>query len=128
MLTCLALVATLSASSLAEIPALASGIETEARALSAERQLTPALAGRIEAFTVDTARFSGLLRSAGVGQDMPCIFQDIAKEARNHAAAFAAANTQTQRETAFSGLRAVLDDVSLLAPVAAMAALDSATR
>lgn len=126
MLTCLALAAALSTSSVADIPALAAEIESEAHALSAATQVTPALIQRIDAFSADAARLSTLLRGAGVGQDMPCIFQGIAKDARERAAEFAVADTQAERDAAFMNLHVLMDDTALLAPLAATAAQEEA--
>ena len=91
MLICLALAAAFSDSSMAEIPALSAEIAAEAQALSIETRVTPALLMRIDDFSSDAERLSSMLQSAGAGQDMPCIFQGIAKDARNRAAEFAAA-------------------------------------
>ncbi|OQW60876.1 MAG: hypothetical protein A4S17_09890 [Proteobacteria bacterium HN_bin10] len=125
MLTCFALVATLGAAGMADIPRLATEIETEARALASTTELTPALTAQIEDFSNDAARFSNLLYLAGADQDVSCIFHDIAKEARDHAGAFAVATTPAARADAFFALRPVLDDAALMAPVAAMAAQES---
>ncbi|MGD9980839.1 MAG: hypothetical protein AB7H66_05420 [Hyphomonadaceae bacterium] len=126
MLTCLALAAALNSSSMAEIPALTAAIEAEARALSVETQSTPALVDRIETFSGDATRLSALLQDAGVGQDMPCIFQGIAKDARDRAAELSAADTQGERNTALMNLRVLMDDAAMIAPIAATVAQDRA--
>jgi hypothetical protein len=124
MLTCLALAAAFSTASMAEIPALSTEIAAEAHALSIETQLTPALLMRIDDFSSDAARLSSMLRSAGAGQDMPCILQGIAKDARDRVAEFLAADTQTERDTAFTNLRVLADDAAMIAPIAATVAED----
>jgi len=126
MLTCLALAAALNSSSMAEIPALTAAIEAEARALSVETRATPALIQRLGAFSADATRLSALLQDAGVGQDMPCIFQGISQDARDRAAEFSAADTQDERDTAFMNLRVLMDDAAMIAPIAATAAQDHA--
>jgi hypothetical protein len=128
MLTCLALVAAFSANSMAEIPALSTEITAEAQALSTETQVTPTLLTRISEFSTDAERLSWLLQTAGVGQDMPCIFQGIASDARDRAAEFAAADTQAERDAAFMHLRVLMDDAAMIAPIAATAAEDSARQ
>jgi hypothetical protein len=125
MLTCLALAAAFSTASMAEIPALSTEIAAEAHALSIETQMTPALLTRIGDFSSDAERLSSLLQGAGVGQDMPCIFKNIAKDARDRAAEFRAADTDAERDTAFMNLRVLLDDAAMIAPIAATIAEDS---
>jgi hypothetical protein len=128
MLTCLALAAAFNAASMAEIPALTAEIEAEARALASETQVTPALITRIDDLSSDAERLSSILQSAGVGQDMPCIFQGIAKDSRDRAAEFIAADTQDERDAAFMNLRVLMDDAALIAPLAATAAQDRAEQ
>lgn len=128
MLTCLALVAAFNTSSMAEIPSLTARIESEARALSSVTEVSPALVTRIGDFSADTQRLSSLLQTAGVGQDMPCVFQGIAKDARDRAAEFIDADTQGERDAAFMNLRVLMDDTVLLTPVAASAAADRAQQ
>ena len=123
MLTCLAFVLNVS---LAELPSLASEVETEARAITAQTEVTPALLTNIEEFSVDAERLSALLREAGVEQDLPCIFHGIAEDARVRANELQAADTPAERAEAFTNLRVLLDDAILIAPMAASAAADRA--
>ncbi|HYD86502.1 MAG TPA: hypothetical protein VEA80_03440 [Vitreimonas sp.] len=123
MLTCLAFMLSVN---LTEIPALATEVETEARALTAQTEVTPALIANIEDFSADAERLSAGLREAGVEQDLPCIFHGISEDARERAAELQAANTAAERETAFTNLRILLDDAILIAPMAASAAADAA--
>ena len=125
MLTCLALVA-FNVASLGDIPKMSSDIETEARALAAVNVVTPEFVTRIEAFSADAQLFSASLGSAGVGQDMPCIFQSIASDARQRAAEFSAADTRSEQDAALMNLRVLMDDTVMLAPLAASAAADRA--
>jgi hypothetical protein len=127
MLTCLALVA-LAGATLAEIPTLAAEVETEARALTAQTEVTPAFFTDLEDFSGDSMRLSNALRAAGVAQDLPCIFRGISEDAHVRAAEFQAATDTQSRALAFNGLRALLDDAILLAPMAAGAAADVAAN
>lgn len=122
MLTCLALLATVS---LADIPALASRVETEARAINAQQTVTPSLIRDLETFSADSQRLSDSLRAAGVTQDMPCIFHGISEDAQDHIEALRAADTDIERRDAMSDLKVLLDDAILLAPMAAGAAADA---
>ncbi len=125
MLTCLALVA-FNVASLGDIPKMTSDFETEARALSSMSAVSPDLVSRIQAFSGEAHEISATLNGAGVGQDMPCIFQGIANDAQERAAEFAAADTQAEQDTAFMNLRVLMDDAVMLAPMAAAAAADRA--
>ncbi len=121
MLTCLAFMLTVS---LTELPSLATEVEAEARALTVQTEVTPALLAGIEDFSGDAERLSVALRQAGVEQDLPCIFHGIAEDARERSAALQAADTAEEREAAFVSLRVLLDDAILIAPMAAGAAAD----
>ncbi|MGD9980838.1 MAG: hypothetical protein AB7H66_05425 [Hyphomonadaceae bacterium] len=121
MLTCLALALGVS---FAELPSLAVTVETEARQLTVQREITPALLADIEAFSADAERFSVSLRELGVEQDLSCIFHGIAEDARARAVELREADTPDERETAFTNLRVLLDDAVLIAPMAASAAAD----
>lgn len=121
MLTCLALVLGVS---FAELPSLASEVETEARTLTAQTEITPEFLAGIEDFSVDAERLSVSLREIGVEQDLPCIFHGIAEDARVRATELQAADTPAERETAFTNLRVLLDDAILIAPMAAAAAAE----
>lgn len=124
MLTCVALMLTVS---VAELPSMALEVESGARALSAQTEVTPALFTEIAEFSGDAERFSIALRAAGVEQDLPCIFHGIAEDARERAAELQNADTAAERTTAFTNLRVLLDDAILIAPMAASAAADIAT-
>jgi hypothetical protein len=125
MLTCVALMLTVS---LAELPALAAEVETEARALTAQTELTPAFLAGIEDFSGDAERLSVALREAGVEQDLPCIFHGISEDARARSTELQVADTPAERDTAFTNLRVLLDDAILIAPMAAAAAADRAAE
>jgi len=125
MLTCLALVA-FNVTALGDIPKMSADLEAEARALAAVSAATPELISRIEAFATDAQQLSVSMRRAGVGQDMPCIFQGIANDALERAGEFAAADTSEEQDTAFMNLRVLMDDAAMLAPLAAAAAADRA--
>ena len=123
MLTCVAFMFTVS---LAELPSLATEIETEARALTAQTEITPGFLAGIEEFSGDAERFSVALRQSGVEQDLPCIFHGIAEDARERVAELRQADTSEERTAAFTHLRVLLDDAILIAPMAASAAADRA--
>lgn len=125
MLTCLALVA-FNVASLGDIPKMSTDIEAEARALSAVSTMSPDFVNRIVNFSADADHLSASLRSAGVGQDMPCIFESIANDARERAAEFTTADTQAEQDAAFMNLRVLMEDTVMLAPLAASAAADRA--
>lgn len=124
MLTCVALMLGVS---LAELPSMALEVETEARAISAQTEVTPTLLTDIADFSGDAERFSVALRAAGVEQDLPCIFHGIADDARERSAELQAADTPAERAAAFTNLRVLLDDAVLIAPMAASAAADMAS-
>jgi hypothetical protein len=111
---------------LTEIPTLAAEVEAEARALSAQTEVTPALIANIEDFSADAERLSAGLREAGVEQDLPCIFHGISEDARERVTELQAADTAAERAAAFTNLRVLLDDAILIAPMAASAAADVA--
>ena len=121
MLTCLALALGVS---LADLSALATEVEGEARAITAQTEITPSLLANIEEFSVDAERLSVSLREAGVEQDLPCIFHGIAEDARVRATELHAADTDAERAEAFTNLRVLLDDAILIAPMAASAVAD----
>ncbi len=121
MLTCLALALGVS---FAELPSLAAEVEADARRLTVQTEITPAFLAGIEDFSTDAERLSVSLRELGVEQDLPCIFHGIAEDARVHIAALQEANTQAERDSAFTNLRVLLDDAILIAPMAASAAAD----
>ena len=124
MLTCLALVA-FNVTALGDIPKMSTDLEAEAHALAVVSAATPELISRIEAFATDAQQLSVSMRRAGVGQDMPCIFQGIANDALERAGEFAAADTSEEQD-AFMNLRVLMDDTAMLAPLAAAAAADRA--
>ena len=126
MLTCLAAVAALATTATANIPAdipsLAAEVETGARALTAQTEITPAFLTGLNEFSADAMALSDALRAAHVEQDLPCIFRGISEDSHERVAEFQAANTTVERDMAFAGLRALLDDAILIAPMAAQAA------
>ena len=123
MLICAALMLTVS---LAELPSLATEVETGARALTAQTEITPGFLADIREFSGDAERLSAALRAAGVEQDLPCIFHGIGEDAIERITELEAADTQAERDTAFTNLRVLLDDAILIAPMAAAAAADVA--
>ncbi|MBX3429470.1 MAG: hypothetical protein KF779_07820 [Hyphomonadaceae bacterium] len=125
MLTCLALVA-FNVASLSDIPKMSSDLEAEARALATVNEISSDFVSRIETFSADAQRLSASLGSAGVGQDMPCIFQGIASDAHARATDFVAADTQAAQDTAFMNFRVLMEDAAMLAPLAAGAAAERA--
>lgn len=122
MLTCIALMLSVS---LAELPSLASQVEAEARALTAQTEITPSFMAGIGEFSGHAEQLSAALRQAGVEQDLPCIFHGIAEDARERAAEFEAAGDAGARAAAFTNLRVLLDDAILIAPMAASAAAEA---
>lgn len=123
MITCVAMILGVS---LTELPALAAQVEAEARTLTAQTEITPDFITGLEQFSGDADRLSVALRQAGVAQDLPCIFHGISEDAQARVAEFQAADTAEERDTAFTGLRVLLDDAILIAPMAASAAADLA--
>ena len=84
MLTCLAMA--LGIVSLGDIPSLAAEVETEARALSAQTEMSAEFLAQLTDFSGDALQLSDSLRAAGVTQDLPCIFRGISEDARERAA------------------------------------------
>lgn len=123
MLTCLAMA--LGVAALADIPALATEVETDARVLTAQTEMSPAFLTGLEDFSTDAMALSDALRASGVTQDLPCIFRGISEDAHERVAEFQAAGTAAERDEAFTSLRALLDDAILMAPMAAGAAADA---
>lgn len=123
MITCVAMILGVS---LTELPSLAAQVEAEARTLTAQTEITPDFITGLEQFSGDADRLSVALRQAGVAQDLPCIFHGISEDAQARVAEFQAADTAEEREAAFTGLRVLLDDAILIAPMAASAAADLA--
>jgi hypothetical protein len=122
MLTCAVLA--LGLVTLADIPTLATEVETEARALAVQTEITPTYLTQLEDFSGDAMRLSDSLRQAGVTQDMPCIFRGISEDARERITALQEADTAVERQMAITEVKALLDDAILLAPMAAGAAAD----
>jgi len=122
MLTCIALMLTVGA---AELPSLAVEVEAEARTLSAQTEVTPEFLANIQDFSQDSEQLSASLRALGVVQDLPCIFHGISEDALVHMHELQEADTATERDMAFTALRALLDDAILIAPMAASAVADA---
>lgn len=122
MLTCIAMMLTVGA---AELPSLAAEVEAEARTLTAQTEVTPTFLAGIEDFSQDAEELSASLRALGVTQDLPCIFHGISQDALVHMHDLQDADTATERDMAFTALRALLDDAILIAPMAAAAAADA---
>jgi hypothetical protein len=124
MLTCLAMA--LSIVSLGDIPALAAEVEADAQALTVQTEASADFLAQLDDFSADAMQLSDSLRAAGVTEDLPCIFRGISEDARERAAEMQdAALTAHARADAFAGLRALLDDAILLAPMAATAASEA---
>jgi hypothetical protein len=113
---------------LADLPGMAAEVETEARELTAQTEVTPAFLADLREFSGDAERLSAALREAGVEQDLPDIFHGIAADARERAAELERADTQTEQDVALTHLRVLLDDAILIAPMAAAAAADAAAE
>ncbi|MBK6702512.1 MAG: hypothetical protein IPG56_01240 [Caulobacteraceae bacterium] len=109
----------------AELPSLAAEVEAEARTLSAQTEVTPEFLANIQDFSQDSEQLSASLRALGVVQDLPCIFHGISEDALVHMHELQEADTATEREMAFSALRALLDDAILIAPMAASAVAEA---
>ncbi|HVK79356.1 MAG TPA: hypothetical protein VM915_01980 [Verrucomicrobiae bacterium] len=125
MLSCVALTF-LGAVSFSDIPALTVEVETGARALTSQTEVTPSLLADLADFSGDAERLSVALDRAGVEQDLPCIFKDIAADARARMTEFRDADTARERTAAFTNLRVLMDDAIQLAPIAASMAADAA--
>ena len=125
MLTCLAMA--LATVSLANIPTLATHVETEARTLSAQTEVNDRFIADLHTFSAEAMQLSDSLRAAGVTQDLPCIFRGISQDTETRITELQAAHTQTERTMAFNDLRALLSDAILIAPMAAGAAADAQT-
>ena len=123
MLSCAALTF-LSAAAFTDVSALSSEVETSARALTIQTEITPGLMADLADFSGDAERLSVALNQAGVEQELPCIFQDIATDARLRMSEFRDADTETERTAAFTNLRVLMDDAIQLAPIAASMAAD----
>jgi len=123
MITCVAMILGVS---LTEIPSLAMNVEAEARALSAQTEVTPGFLTDLQQFSGDSERLSVALRQAGVEQDLPCIFHGIGADTLERVTELQAADTPGERTTALTNLHALLDDAILIAPMAASAAADRA--
>ncbi len=124
MLSCAALTF-LSSIALTDVSALSSEVETGARALNAQTEISPRLFADLADFSGDAERLSIALNEAGVEQELPCIFQDIATDARLRMSEFRDADTEAERAAAFTNLRMLTDDAIQLAPIAASMAADS---
>jgi hypothetical protein len=111
---------------LGDIPKMSTDLEAEARALASISIVSPDLISRLETFSSDAQALSVSLRRADVGQDMPCIFQGIANDAMERAGEVAAADSQSEADSALMHLRVLMDDAVMLAPLAAAAAADRA--
>lgn len=123
MLSCAALTF-LGVAALADISALSSEVETGARALTVQTEITPSLLADLADFSGDAERLSVALNEAGVEQELPCMFQDIATDARVRMSEFRDADTDAERSAAFTNLRVLMDDAIQLAPIAASMAAD----
>jgi hypothetical protein len=123
MLSCAALTF-LGAAALTDVSALSSEVETGARALTIQTEITPGLMADLADFSGDAERLSVALNHAGVEQELPCIFQDIATDARLRMSEFRDADTEAERSAAFTNLRVLMDDAIQLAPIAASMAAD----
>jgi hypothetical protein len=123
MLSCAALTF-LGAAALTDVSALSSEVETGARALTVQTEITPSLMADLADFSGDAERLSVALNQAGVEQELPCIFHDIATDARMRMSEFSDADTDAERTAAFTNLRVLMDDAIQLAPIAASMAAD----
>jgi hypothetical protein len=124
MITCIA-AATIALTSLSGIPASATHVEAEARALNRATAVTDQFITDLQAFSQDAMALSDSLRADGVTQDLPCIFRGISQDTQTRIAEFQSANSDTARRMAFEDLHALLSDAILIAPMAASAAADA---
>lgn len=127
MLACLAAFA-LAGASLTDVVPLARTVETSARTLRADVSHAdqPAYQAQLTQFSSDAMALSQALRSAGLTDDLPCIFKGISEDTLVKAQAVAT-DDATLKPMAVSGLAALLDDAILMAPMAAEAATQSGT-
>lgn len=130
MITCLAFMLEAAIGDMAQtsksapdLPGLAFEVEAEARALRAQSQVSPGLYAGLEEFSADAERLATALRNAGVGHDLPTIFEGLARDARARTAALQAA-APSQRPADVAALQALLDDAIMIAPMAASVAAD----
>lgn len=124
MITCLAMA--LNIATLADIPALASQVETEARRISARTAVNAEFMTDLDQFSSDAELLSASLRAAGAEQDLPCIFHGISQDAHERIDTFQHAASPGDRDRAFTDLHALLSDAILIAPMAAQAATELA--
>jgi hypothetical protein len=122
MLACFATLA-LIAAPMTEIAPLAAAVEADARALRADvaHADQPAYQAELRAFSQDAMALSQALRTAGLTDDLPCIFKGISEDTLVKADAVRT-SAPGLRPMAQSALAALLDDAILLAPMAASAA------
>lgn len=125
MITCLAMA--LNVATLADIPTLASQVETEARRINARTAVNAEFMTDLNQFSSDSELLSASLRVAGVAQDLPCIFHGISQDAHERIDTFQHAQSEGDRERAFTDLHALLSDAILIAPMAAQAATELAS-
>jgi septal ring factor EnvC (AmiA/AmiB activator) len=118
MFTCFA--AALVAAAPAPIPAaaLSAQVEAQAQALAAVEAPTVTFMDDLSAFSARAQELSDALRAAQVSDDLPCIFHGISEDARTRATELAAAPDAAARQRAMEGLRVLLNDAALLAPIA----------
>jgi hypothetical protein len=117
MLTCLAAFV-VGASLMADPVVLADEVRADAAALAQVEEPNAAFFAELDAFVADAETLSQALRAAGVSDDLPCIFHGISEEARVRAAEIAAAPNEEAEDRAMAGLRVLLADAVLLAPIA----------
>ncbi len=117
MLTCLAAFVA-GASLMADPVVLAEEVRADAAALAQIQEPDPAFFAALDSFVVDAEALSQALRDAGVTADLPCIFHGISEDARVRAAEIAAAPNEDAEDRAMEGLRVLLADAVLLAPMA----------
>jgi hypothetical protein len=118
MLACIAAF-TLAGTALADIPDLSREVAAEAQALSVLAASDPLFGPTLDDFAGDAMALSDALRAAEAPADLPCIFRGISEDARVRGAEIAAAQSETDRAFALSGLHALLSDAIELAPIAA---------
>ena len=125
MITCLAMV--LNVATLADIPALASQVEAEARRINGLTAVNTEFMSDLDQFSSDAELLSASLRAAAVAQDLPCIFHGISQDAHERIDTFQHAATPGDRDRAFTDLHALPSDAILIAPMAAQAATELAS-
>lgn len=117
MLSCLAAFVA-GASMMTDPLALTTEVQHDAQALVQVETPDPAFYAALADFAADAQTLSDALRAAGASDDLPCIFHGISQDAVTRSGEIAAADNPESVQMAMNGLRALLNDAILLAPLA----------